>query len=162
MASETETQQSHIDILRLGDELSVRRYLLGRDDTEGGLELRDYVALVMIERENFDSSIYGGRVYLCDIARRMRLSIRETSRLMGNLSDRGLIRWTHDGDGSEGTYLTITEQGSALIANQRAKTSSYHERVIERFGRENLFELLRLMRQLEDVLQIESEVQGHE
>lgn len=149
-----------IDILRLSDELSVRRYLFGKGDDGEGLELRDYVALVIIAREAEEALIYDGRTYLRDISHRMRLTTRQTSKLVGNLRDQGLVDWTHDGDGSEGTYVTITEQGRALLDRQRDRTAAYHKKVVERFGEDNLVELLGLMRQLETVLEAVSEEAG--
>ena len=78
----------------------------------------------------------------------MRLTIRQTSRMVGVLKERGLVKWMHDGDGSEGTYVTMTADGHKLLEDNREIIKEYYGKVINRFGKENLIELLNLMKQL--------------
>ena len=87
----------------------------------------------------------------------MQLTIRQTSKMMSDLKDRGLILWSHDGDGSEGTYVTITETGEKLLSEQEQVLKKYYGNVIEKFGKQNLLSLLQLMKQLETVMSSEIE-----
>ena len=98
------------------------------------------------------SEIYSGRTYLKELAEKMQLSIRQTSKMVGDLRDRGLILWSHDGNGSEGTYVTITETGQKLLDEQEEVLKNYYGRVIEKYGKENMIQLLCLMKQLETVM----------
>ena len=70
---------------------------------------------------------------------------------------RGLLLWSHDGNGSEGTYVTITESGKKLLKNQEQILRDYYGKVIEKYGKENLIQLLRLMKELETVMSSELE-----
>ena len=87
----------------------------------------------------------------------MQLTVRQTSRMAGELRDRGLILWSHDGNGSEGTYVTITDNGKKLLQAQEEILKKYYEKVIERFGRENMIGLLQMMKQLETIMSSEME-----
>ena len=87
----------------------------------------------------------------------MQLTIRQTSKMMSDLKDRGLILWSHDGDGSEGTYVTITETGEKLLSEQEQVLKKYYGNVSEKFGKQNLLSLLQLMKQLETVMSSEIE-----
>ena len=73
-----------------------------------------------------------------DLAEKMQMTIRQTSKMVGNLRDRGLLLWSHDGNGSEGTYVTITESGKKLLKNQEQILRDYYGKVIEKYGKENV------------------------
>ena len=77
--------------------------------------------------------------------------------MAGKLRDAGYVVWSHDGDGSEGTYVTITESGQSIIRNQEELLKSYYGHVIDKFGKDNLLQLLRLMKQLETIISSEAE-----
>ena len=62
--------------------------------------------------------------------------------------------------GSEGTYITLTEDGVRRTEKQEAVLKRYYGRVAEKFGRENLTALLRLMTRLEQVM--DEELNGKE
>lgn len=54
------------------------------------------------------------------IAEILHLPVYKASKIIGNLRDRGLLQWTHDGDGSEGTYVVITEISRATVEKQES------------------------------------------
>ena len=87
----------------------------------------------------------------------MQLSMRQTSKLVGDLRDRGLVTWSHDGNGKDGTYVTITESGKQLLENQETIVKEFYGRVIDSFGKENLIHLLHQMKELETVMTREIE-----
>ena len=62
------------------------------------------------------------------------------------------MAWSHDGDGSEGTYVTITEAGKKMLEEEEAALKKYYGKVITSYGRDNLIQLLQLMKQLETVM----------
>ena len=148
------------DILKLSNELMYRRYLLNKDQMRNcfkELSIPDYIAMHIIQETEEHTETYEGRTYLKDLAEKMQLTIRQTSNLVGNLRDRGLLLWSHDGNGSEGTYVMITESGRKLLKSQEQILRQYYGKVIEKYGQENLIQLLRLMKELETVMSSELE-----
>lgn len=117
----------------------------------------EYIALHTVARIASEEDIYLGKTYLKDLADKMQLSIRHTSEIVGKLRDKGLVTWAHDGNGNDGTYVEITPTGEELLNSQDSQLRAYYERVIDKFGRENLISLLQLMKQLETVMSSELE-----
>ena len=160
---ENVTEKKKLDITKLSNELTYQRYLFNRNQMKQlfqKLSVSEYIALQNISEIGKESAIYSGRTYLKDLAESMHLTIRQTSKMVGNLKDRGLLVWSHDGDGSEGTYVTITESGEALLGEHEASLREYYKKVIGKFGEENLIKLLQLMKQLDTVMG--SELEGLE
>lgn len=143
------------NIEELAHELTYHRYLLNQSQARGlirELTVPEYIALQFVSHAARERGEGDGRVYLRDVAQELRLSIPQTSRMVGSLRDKGLVTWSHDGDGSEGTYLSVTPTGLALMEKQDASLKEFYGRVVEKFGRENMAQLLRLMVQLEQVM----------
>lgn len=156
-------QMKKDDITKLSNELTYRRYMMNKGQIQKlfqELNMPEYIALHNISTTNETSEIYSGRTYLKDLADKMQLTIRQTSKMVGDLKDRGLLSWSHDGNGSEGTYVTITETGKQLFEKQETILKNYYERVIKKYGKENLVLLLQLMKQLETIMS--SEMEGEE
>ena len=148
------------EIGKLMNELTYRKYVLSHEQIRGffqELSIPDYVALYIIRETARSADIYYGRTYLKDLAEKMRMTIRQTSKMVGKLRDRGLLTWSHDGNGSEGTYVTATELGLELLSQQENALKTYYGKVIDKFGKENLLQLLYLMKQLETVMSSEME-----
>ena len=106
---------------QLANELTYRRYMTNRVSTSryfSFITVPEYIVLCMAaepeQLENGDSQ----KIYLTDIAKHMQMPVRQTSKLIGRLRDRGLITWTHDGNGSEGTYVQITDLGRKRTEEQ--------------------------------------------
>lgn len=144
-----------IDIAKLSNELTYHRYLMNKGQIHEffvKLSIPEYIALHIIALESEVSEIYMGRTYLKELAEKMQLTIRQTSRLIGELRDRGLVLWSHDGNGSEGTYVTITENGQKLLREQEEVLKNYYGKVIKKYGKDNMVQLLQLLKQLETVM----------
>lgn len=148
------------DIAKLSHELTYRRFLLNNDRVRSyfqKLSIAEYLVLHIIEETEQANDIYSGRTYLKDLADKMQRTIHQTSRMVKALQERGLLAWSHDGDGSEGTYVTITESGRKMLKEEESALKEYYGKVIEKFGRDNLIQMLQLMRQLQTVMSVESE-----
>ena len=144
------------NIIKLLNELTYQTYIMNRDQIWkhlSGLSMSEYIALNRISEFGRTSEIYYGKIYLKELAENMRLTIRQISKMAGSLRDRGLIIWSHDGNGNEGTYLSITDSGQKLLEENQKMIKDYFGRVIEKFGKENLVELLQLMKQLDTIMQ---------
>jgi len=150
-----------VDIAELTHELTYHKYLMNNGQQIGRffkkLSIPEYLALHMIEEAGQESSIYSGRTYLKDIADKMQRTIREISKMIKALQERGLVVWSHDGDGAEGTYVTITESGRNLLDEEKEILRGFYGRVIQSYGRDNLIRLLQLMKQLETTMSAELE-----
>ena len=153
-------KNNEIDVLKLSNELTIRRYLFNKEQISRVLSAPDYIALNIIRETETNEQIYSGRTYLKDLAEKMQLSMRQISKMIGNLKERGLVVWSHDGNGSEGTYVTITESGQQLLTQQQKILEEYYGNVIDKFGKDNLIQLLNLMKQLETVMSSEVERMG--
>lgn len=143
------------EVEELSNELIFRHYLMNKGKIREifhEMALPEYVALHIIASESQHSSIYSGRTYLKDLSEKMELTIRQTSKMVGELKDRGLLLWSHDGNGKEGTYVTITDTGKKLLSVQEEVLREYYRKVIEEFGKDNLINLLQLMKQLDTVM----------
>ena len=148
------------EVVELSNELTYRHYLMDKGiihELFQKMTIPEYIALHMIVQESESTVIYGGRTYLKELSEKMQLTIRQTSKMVGELRDRGLILWSHDGNGSEGTYVTITEMGRKLLEEQEQILKKYYGKVIGKFGKENMIKLLQLMKQLETVMSSEIE-----
>ncbi|MDO4395252.1 MAG: MarR family winged helix-turn-helix transcriptional regulator [Clostridia bacterium] len=147
------------EIIRLINELMYQRHLFNREYSKDGvmkMKVAEYIALEYIAVEE-ETGLYAGRAYLKDLADKLQMSMRQVSQMAGKLRDAGYVLWSHDGDGSEGTYVTITESGRNIIKTQEENLKEYYGHVIDKFGKENLMQLLQLMKQLETVMSSESE-----
>ena len=161
-----ENNKNHVvkaDIAQLSNELTYRRYLMNKGQVHKlfkKMTIPEYIALHTIAKGEEISQIYSGRTYLKELSEKMQLTIRQTSRMIREMRDRGMVVWSHDGDGSEGTYVTITETGQKLLNEQEEILEEYYGKVIEKYGKENLIQLLQMMKQLETVMSSEMEELG--
>lgn len=140
------------DVLKLGNELILRRYLFNKTKINRLINEADYIMLHIIKDTGKEQEIYEGKTYLKDLSEKMQLTIRQTSKIVSGLKEQGYIKWSHDGDGNEGTYVMITDEGTKLLEHQQMIFKEYYEHIIEKFGKDNLIELLKLMKQLETVM----------
>lgn len=158
-----EEQNKTIDraeLERLSHELTYRRYMMDRGKVSGlfkDIQVPEYIALYSIAQDSENASIYGERTYLQELSEKMQLSMRQTSKMVGDLRDRGFVTWSHDGNGKDGTYVTITENGKKRLEEQEMIVKKFYRRVIESFGKENLIHLLHQMKELETVMTREIE-----
>ena len=144
----------------LAHELTYRRYMMDRGKVRSlfkDIRIPEYIALYSIAQNSDNASIYGERTYLQELSEKMQLSMRQTSKMVGDLRDRGFVTWSHDGNGKDGTYVTISETGKKLLAEQEVIVKDFYERVIDSFGKENLIHLLHQMKELETVMTREIE-----
>ncbi|MDD6954953.1 MAG: hypothetical protein PUI58_00810 [Solobacterium sp.] len=140
-------------INKLAYDLTYQRYLLNKDKANylfNDLSVSDYVVLHTV-------LCFEDKAYLEKLGEKLNLSISKMSNVATNLKNRGLVIWSHDGDGSEGTYLTVTETGLKLMDKQEDKLKNYYERVINRFGLKNTVDLIGKMTALETIMEEEME-----
>ena len=148
------------DMTELSNKLTYQRYMLSKDQAETlfkDVTIPEYIAL-----EEIKSSIENGKVYLKEIYENMKISISKASKLAGGLKEKGLVKWSHDGNGSEGTYISFTDSGISAVETQEKILKDYYGRVAEKFGKERHITLLTLMSELENVMSTELDDMGVE
>ena len=131
------------------------------------MTISEYIVLCMANVQDQEDGAEVSRVYLADITKKLQLPVRQASAIVRNMRDRGLLLWSHDGNGSDGTYITITDLGREKAAKQENVLIDYYGKVIGKYGRENFVRVLHMMDELESVmseqiLQTESEENGDE
>lgn len=142
------------EVEKLAYAMTRQRYLLSRDmahDLFTELSLSDYIALHSIA----EATGQGGsaeRTYLRDLAEQLEMPMPKVSKMIRKLHDRGLVFWSHSGDGSDGTYVVITDPGVQAMERQANILNAYYSCVIEAFGYENLKGLLDQISRLEGVM----------
>ena len=142
------------EVEKLVYELTRHQYLLNRDmahDLFTELSLSDYIALHSIA-EAAGQSGAAERTYLRDLAERLEMPMPKASKMVRKLHERGLVFWSHSGDGRDGTYVVITDSGAQAMERQAGILNACYSRVIEAFGYENLKNLLEQISRLEDVM----------
>ena len=122
----------------------------------GDLRMSEYLVLKEIASAD-ENGLYEGKTYLMDLAASLDQSIRKTAKTVRKLRDRGLIFWEHDGDGEDGTYVLITEDGRSLLENREEHIRRFFSRVIDNFGRDDTKKLLRMLKEFETVMRAELE-----
>ncbi len=151
------------DVTMLAYELTYHRYLLNKGKAQNlfhELTIQEYIALHMITQGRHKDDFTPEKIYLRDLSERLEVTIHQASNMVRELKDRGLVSWSHDGDGSEGTYVTITESGLSSMLRQEAILDDYYGRVIEKFGRENLIALMSQIDELEKIMDNEFNEKG--
>ena len=121
------------DIIKLSHELTYRRYLLSDGKIRSffrKVSIPEYLALHIIKESGQKGD--SGKTYLKEIADSMQRTVRQTSHLVKALQERGMLAWSHDGDGSEGTYVTITDSGKKMLAEEEDMLKQYYRRVFAR------------------------------
>lgn len=143
------------EITKLAYGLTYHRYLLNRDKARnlfGELDVAEYIALHRIMRVSSGQDSVTERLYLKELAQQLDMPIYAASQMVGRLKEQGLILWSHDGKGSDGTYVEITPSGIRAMERQDEILNAYYGRVIEKFGKENAIQLLEQMEKLESAM----------
>lgn len=143
------------EVEKLVYELTRHQYLLNRDmahDLFTELSLSDYIALHGIAEAASGQDTEPGKTYLKDLAEHLEMPMPKASKMVRKLHERGLVFWSHSGDGRDGTYVVITDSGVRAMERQANILNAYYSRVIEAFGYENLKSLLEQISRLEDVM----------
>lgn len=151
------------DVAKLAYELTYHRYLINKNKAHNlfsELSVSEYIALHSILKATSDIADSDNKAYLKDLADYLEVSIHSMSKTASDLKSRGLVSWSHDGDGSDGTYISLTELGIKSMRRQEEILNEYYSKVIEKFGHDNLINLLKQIENLEKIMDSESANEG--
>ena len=153
------TEVDRKEFNELASEITYRRYMMDKVNLTKifpDISTMDYIALWVISRlaeKKPDSD----KIYLQDIAADLKVPMNRVSEMIQKLRDKGVLIWTHDGDGSEGTYVKLTASGREAMKKQQEILGSYYRNVIEKFGKEEFVRMLQMLARLERIMDEESE-----
>ena len=118
----------------------------------------EYALIWLLSKHMKDSG--SEKIYLKDMVREMNLPLPKVTAIARSLQNKGLVTWTHDGNGEEGTYIMFTELAVSSVRTRRQTLRSYHQRVVSAFGEERFLHLIGEIAQLEEILKQEAEKVG--
>ena len=147
--------QEKTEISKLAYELTYHTHLLNRDKTRSlftELGIPEYILLHSISQVASESSGEPGRAYLKDLYQQLEMPMPRLSNMAGRLKEQGLVQWSHDGKGTDGTFLVITDSGLVAMHRQEALLTDYYSRVIAKYGKDNLSQLVQQMKALEKIM----------
>lgn len=141
----------------LVDELIFRGYLTHNHQPQNpdGLNMAEYIALRLVAETVSGDGECSGRTYLQELSDSMQLPMYQVSKIIGDFRDKGLVLWSHDGSGEEGTYVVITKTGRERMHRQEQMLRDYYGRVVKEYGEEDLAKLLEMVDRLEAVMKRE-------
>ena len=118
----------------------------------------EYALIWLLSKHTKDTG--SEKIYLKDIVRELNLPMPKVSAIARSLQNKGLVRWTHDGNGEEGTYILLTDTAVTSVQAHRQTLRAYHPRVVAAYGEEKFLHLLGEIAQLEEIMRQEAEKVG--
>ncbi|MGM9533357.1 MarR family winged helix-turn-helix transcriptional regulator [Intestinibacter sp.] len=128
-----------------------------KSDELRSLELHtgEYVALKTIYRlrtvENEDSI----GVKTSDIGNCLFMKKPATSKMLNSLEDKGYINRFSNRRDRRVTYIDLTAKGIDLLEKHHKQMTEYGNQIIEKMGKEDVEELIRLLNKLSDIIEEE-------
>ena len=120
----------------------------------------DYAVMWFIANKAENAS-ENEKFYLKDMAESSGISMHIITEMVRKLRDKGLVVWTHDGNGQEGTYVKVTELGARSVLEQREILSDFHKNVIDEFGSDRFLNMIREMSEFEEIMNKEIEKENN-
>lgn len=151
---EIRTEEKQNDIALLANNFASRSFKMNREYTQKlfqKMSTSDYVAMWILSR-SIESGNAESKIYLEDIAEKLKLPMGKVSKIVKELQARGLVKWKHDGAGEEGTYVMITESGISSAIEQQKILEKFYKTVIEEYGEERFIQLLGQIAELEELM----------
>ena len=118
----------------------------------------EYALIWLLSKHTRDTG--SEKIYLKDMVRELGLPMDKVSAIVRSLETKGLVRWTPDGKGQEGTYILLTETAITSVQAKRQALRDYHQRVVAAYGEEKFLHLLGEITQLEEIMRQEAEKEG--
>lgn len=118
----------------------------------------EYALIWLLSKHTQDTG--SEKIYLKDMVRELNLPLPKVTAIARSLQSKGLVRWTHDGNGEEGTYILLTDTALTSVQARRQTLRRYHQQVVAAFGEERFLHLLGEIAQLEEILRQEAEKVG--
>ena len=147
-------EKHELSVESISHDFILQHYKMNRENFRTlfkNLSIPEYIALQSIIDCSEAVGSEDGRLYLIDIAGRMNMPMPRISKMVSSLSDKGLVNWSHD-SGRSGTYVSLTDSGRKLLESNETLFWDFFGRVIDKYGKEEMVELLKMMRRLDDII----------
>lgn len=148
---------SETEVTKLIYDLIYHRYMMNKDKNKtifSKLTLREYIVLHHFLKASDGCEV---KLYLSNLSQELNLPIHQISRLATQLRDRGLVKWSHDGDGTDGSYLVVTDGGMKLLDEQEKKLYDYYEKIIGKFGKQEMLTMISELKRFEYIVERENQ-----
>lgn len=147
------------ELMDLGNRLMHLRYSMDSDHLGlvfSEITLPDYMILMKFARK---MGVYKleTKIYLKEICAELNLPMTRVSKMVQNLQGKGYVYWQHDEDGSQGTYIYLSETGAEQMRRQQRILEDYFSHIVNRIGADKVSQVLDLMERLENVMEEEAE-----
>ena len=132
---------------QLSMEMVYHRFLMGRREVRrfmDGLGTVEFIILSM--------ALTCERKYLKDIAKDLEMPMNEVAHAVERLKDKGLVIWTHDGYGVDGTYIMVNETGREVAEEHKKKMIAYYEKILDEVTDEEIMTFMTVLRKLTNLL----------
>lgn len=95
-------------------------------------------------------------VYVSYIAKKQCVANSQISRMLKALEEKGLIERKVAKEDRRNTYVFLTNHGNKVLEDVRQNIEQHYYRVMERFGEENMEELIRLCNEMANIMEEET------
>lgn len=117
------------------------------------LHTGEYAALKTIYRlKRFGNDDSVG-VKTSDIGKCLFMKKPATSKMLNNLEDKGYINRFSSRRDRRVTYIDLTDKGVDLLEKHHQQMIEYTNQIIEKMGKEDVEELIRLLNKLSDIIE---------
>ncbi len=138
------------------NQLITEMYLNGKKELEylfPEMGIPEYMILHIIAHIDDTKEEKKGYVYLKELAEAMEMTMPQTSRLAQEMTERGLVEWSHDPkDASQGTYLKISVTGEELLKKQALNLKDNYEYICQEIGMEKIKSTLQTISEIRKLL----------
>lgn len=125
------------------------------------VSVADYAAMWFLA-ENAAYAQDTQKFYLKELAQAAEIPMPIITQMVRKLQDKGLVIWTHDGCGEQGTYIQLTENGIEALIEQRNILTEFETDIISRFGKERFLHLMSEMAAFEELMNKSAESEDTE
>ncbi|BBF43895.1 transcriptional regulator, MarR family [Lachnospiraceae bacterium KM106-2] len=112
--------------------------------------------MMMISRHEEENKI----IKVSDIAHHLNNTMPAISRMLKQLEQKNYIVRTTDANDRRSVIIKLTEEGRKVVASQTEMLDQLTNRVVERFGSDDLEELIELIKKMQTIIQEEMSRDG--
>lgn len=95
-------------------------------------------------------------VCVSDIAKKQHVAKSQVSRTLRGLEENGLIERTSAKEDRRNTYVSLTPKGNQMLDDVKKNMERHYQKVMEKFGEDNMENLIGLCDKLVNIIEEES------
>lgn len=114
----------------------------------------EYIALHIVDQYHQQNPDVPG-IYVSEFASRLGIALPAASKILKHLEKHGWLKRTVDPANRRNTFVSLTDEGAALVESETAYCSEMSRRIFTRMGEENTTLLLGGINRLLDLIEEE-------